>query len=235
MSLRIFILGLASSFGVAWLAIIVVPFFKMRTLAPITLTQAADGATGVFFPKRTGRVADGARVYAENGCYLCHTQVVRPTYAGNDLYRPDWGGLKTDADRGDTRRETNAYDFYGEKFAQLGAGRIGPDLSNVGRRVESLYAAGGDPAAWLYAHLFNPRDNRQLWWSTCPPYPFLFEKREIKGNPAADALKVDAGANHEWVPDSDAKALVSYLLSLKKDHKAPAALNFAPKNNDGAP
>jgi cytochrome c oxidase cbb3-type subunit 2 len=228
MSLRTFILGLSASFGVAWLAIVVVPYLKMRDLAPITLSEAKDGATGVFFPKRTGRVADGARVYAENGCYLCHTQVVRPTYAGNDLYRPDWGGLKADADRGDTRRETNAYDFFGEKFAQIGVMRLGPDLSNLGRRVETLYASGKDPAAWLYAHLYNPRNIPELWKSTCPPHPFLFVKREIKGAPSADALKVDAGENHELVPDSDAKALVSYLLSLKKDQPVPASLNFAP-------
>ena len=88
--------------------------------------EATDGATGIFYPKRTGRVANGALVYAENGCYLCHTQLVRPTYAGNDLYRPDWGGLKADPDRGDTRRETNAYDFAGEKFAQIGVSRRGP-------------------------------------------------------------------------------------------------------------
>lgn len=235
MRLRTFILALSASFGIAWLAIIVIPFFKMRDLAPIPLSQATDGASGVFIPKRSGRVANGARVYAENGCYLCHTQMVRPTYAGNDLYRPDWGGLNSDADRGDTRRETNAYDFYGENFAQLGVMRVGPDLSNIGRRVETLYAAGGDPAAWLYAHLYNPRDNPQLWQSTCPPHPFLFEKREIKGRRAAAALKVDAGANHEWLPDSNAKALVSYLLSLKKDQPVPAALNFAPKIVDGAP
>jgi cytochrome c oxidase cbb3-type subunit 2 len=227
MSLRIFILGLSASFGVAWLAIIVVPFFKMRDLAPIMLDEAKDGATGVFNPKRTGRVADGARVYAENGCYLCHTQLVRPTYAGNDMYRPDWGGLAADADRGDTRRETNAFDFGGEKFAQIGVMRMGPDLSNLGRRVES-YAKDGDPAGWLYNFLFNPRNNPELWNSTCPPHPFLFTKREIKGARSDDALAVDAGENHEWVPTSDARALVSYLLSMRKDQPVPAALNFSP-------
>jgi cytochrome c oxidase cbb3-type subunit 2 len=235
MSLRTFILGLSASFGVAWLAIIVVPFFKMRDLAPIQLSEATDGTTGVFFPKRSGRVADGAKVYAENGCYLCHTQVVRPTYAGNDMYRPDWAGLATDADRGDTRRETNAYDFFGEKFAQIGVMRLGPDLSNLGRRVETIHAPGGDPAGWLYRHLYQPRGNPQLWKSTCPPLPFLFVKREIKSSPSADAVRVDAAGEHEWVPGSDAKALVSYLLSLKKDQKAPASLNFAPKKASGAP
>jgi cytochrome c oxidase cbb3-type subunit II len=232
MSLRTFILGLTASFGVAWLAMIVVPYFKMRDLAPVTVA-AADGTKTVFFPKRTGRVADGAKVYGENGCYLCHTQVVRPTYAGNDLYRPDWGGLKNDADRGDTRRETNAFDFIGEKFAHVGVNRMGPDLSNIGRRVETHPASDGNPSEWLYVHLYDPTKNPKLWNSKCPPHPFLFEKREIKGNAAADALPIDVGAGFELVPGSDARALVSYLLSLKKDHPVPAALDFAPKKKDG--
>jgi cytochrome c oxidase cbb3-type subunit 2 len=233
MSLRTFILGLSASFGVAWLAMIVVPYFKMRDLAPIKLTEATDGVNGVFFPKRTGRVVDGAKVYAENGCYLCHTQVVRPTYAGNDLYRSDWGGLKLDPDRGDTRRETNAFDFGAESFAQIGVMRMGPDLSNLGRRLDTLPAKGIDPASWLYSHLFNPRLNPQTWQSTCPPHPFLFEKSEIKGNRSPDALKIGSSKHHEWIPGPDAKALVSYLLSLKKDQKAPAALDFAPKKKAG--
>ncbi len=232
MSLRTFILGLAASFGVAWLAIIVIPYLKMRDLAPITLSEAADGATGIFYPKRSGRVTNGARVYAENGCYLCHTQVVRPTYAGNDLYRADWGGLKNDPDRGDTRRETNAYDFNGEAFAQIGLTRMGPDLSNLGRRIESLRSKGTNPEQWLFSHLYNPRANPELWNSTCPPHPFLFEKREVKGNPSADALPIDVGPGFELVPSSDAKVLVSYLLSLKKDHPVPAALNFTPAKKD---
>ncbi|RPJ34591.1 MAG: hypothetical protein EHM17_06030 [Verrucomicrobiaceae bacterium] len=233
MSLRTFILGLSASFGVAWLAVIVVPYLKMRDLAPIPFPESKATA-GIFIPKRAGRVADGAKVYAENGCYICHTQVVRPTYAGNDLYRPDWGGLKNDEDRGDTRRETNAFDFTGETFAQIGLTRMGPDLSNLGRRVETQYAAGGDPAAWLYLHLYNPRLNPKLWDSTCPPHPFLFEKREIKGNLSADALPIDIGNNRQLVPNADAKALVSYLLSLKKDHAVPASLNFTPaKKEDG--
>lgn len=230
MSLRTFILGLSASFGAAWLAVIVVPYFKMRDLAPVPFAES-DATAGVFFPKRTGRVADGARVYAENGCYLCHTQVVRPTYAGNDMYRADWGGLKADPDRGDTRRETNEFDFIGESFAQVGVMRLGPDLSNLGRRVESQ--TGGDPEAWLYTHLYNPRQNPKLWQSTCPSHPFLFEKQKIQGNPSADALGIDVGEGYQLVPNSDAKALVSYLLSLKKDHPVPPALNFAPAKKDG--
>ena len=228
MSFRIFIFGLFASFGIAWLAVVVVPFFKMRSLSPVELNEALDGSTGIFYPKRTGRVADGAQVYAENGCYLCHTQLVRPTYAGNDLYRADWGGLKTDPDRGDTRRETNAYDFFGEKFAQIGVSRMGPDLSNLGRRVESNYAVGKDPAMWLYKHLYNPRMEATRWKSTCPSSRYLFDRQPVTGTSLNDAIVVSPDGKSELVPSAEAKALVSYLLSLKKDQAVPAALNFGP-------
>lgn len=234
MSFRTFILGLSASFGIAWLAIIVVPYVKMRNLEPLQLSEVADGATGIFYPKRTGRIANGALVYAENGCYLCHTQVVRPTYAGNDLYRPDWGGLKADPDRGDTRRETNAYDFAGEEFAQIGVSRIGPDLSNLGRRVDALYAVGGNSEEWLMQHLYNPRNAPERWKSTCPPSAYLFTKRKVGSAPAEYAIPVGNDGVWEAIPSADAKALVSYLMSLKKDQAVPAALNFAPAKTQAA-
>ena len=236
MSLRPFILGLAASFGLAWLFVVVVPFVKMRNLEPITLSKEVDGAAGIFYPKRSGRIVNGAKVYAQNGCYLCHTQVVRPTYAGNDMYRPDWGGLAKDPERGDTRRETNAYDFEGETFAQIGSTRMGPDLANLARRLDAAVAAkgSGDPAALLYAHLYDPRrspDNRK---STCPSYRFLFNRREIKGQPSIEALPFGGDATTELLPSSDAKALVSYLLAMKKDQPVPAALNFTPPDPKAA-
>lgn len=236
MYMRNFILGLTASFGLAWLVIIVVPFIKMRNLQPLVLNKAIDGASGIFYPKRGGRILHGAKVYGENGCYLCHTQVVRPTYAGNDLYRPDWGGLASDPERGNTRRETNAYDFEGERFAHIGSTRMGPDLTNLGRRLEAAVAAkgSGDPAAWLYAHLYNPGLTSELRKATCPSYRYLFTRREIKGQPASGALPYGGSATTELVPTADAKALVSYLLSLKKDQAVPAALNFAGAANKAA-
>jgi cytochrome c oxidase cbb3-type subunit 2 len=230
MSLRHFILGLSVSFGLAWLAIVVVPFIKMRNLTPVTLTEEAD--SGMYFPKRAGRIANGAGVYAANGCYNCHTQVIRPTYAGNDLFRADWGGLKGDPDRGDTRRETNAFDFLGEDFAQIGVNRVGPDLSNLGRRVEALYSPE-NPSRWLYAHLFNPRYEMDRKRSTCPSFRFLFDEKSVGAGVPEDAVTFSDGvaaADGEkvYVPNSDAKALVSYLLSLKKDSPAPTSLDFSP-------
>lgn len=228
MSLRSFIIGLAASFGIAWLAVVVVPFFKMRNLQPVEF-EASESTAGVFFPKRTGRIANGAEVYGANGCYLCHTQVVRPTYAGNDMFRADWGGLADDADRGDTRRETNAWDFLGETFAHVGVSRMGPDLSNFGRRLEAKYLKEGQsPEQWIYTHLHNPRNMPERWKSNCPPHPFLFDKRPSHGQVSDEALDVETCEGYEVVPSAEAKALASYLMSLKKDHPVPAELDFAP-------
>lgn len=229
MSFRTFILGLAATFGLAWLAVVVVPFFKMRSLAPAMFDEAADGTTGVFIAKREGRVADGARVYAENGCYLCHSQLVRPTYAGNDMFRPDWGGNAKDEARGDTRRETLPFDYEGESFAHIGVMRLGPDLSNVGLRVESYANEQVSPEAWLYRHLYNPRSIPELWKSNCPPHKFLFDTKPVHGAASDSAVVVKDGK--QIVPGSDARALISYLLSLKKDQPVPAAFNFAPKKS----
>ena len=231
MSFRTFFLGLSGTFGVAWLAIIIIPFIKMRSLEPLKMDEA-EGTNVVYIPKRAGRITDGAEVYAENGCYLCHTQVVRPTYAGNDMFRPDWGGLAEDEDRGDTRRETNAFDFPGEDFAQIGVARIGPDLSNLGRRVEALYAPKEEmePDMWLYRHLYNPRWVPQRRSSTCPAFRFLFDESEIKGNASEESLPFAGEDGGEISPGPDARALVSYLLSLKKDQPVPASLNFSPVN-----
>lgn len=234
MSFRTFIFSLSASFGVAWLAIVIVPYIKMRALEPIAMEEG-DGTNAVFIPKRAGRIADGAEVYAANGCYQCHTQLVRPTYAGNDMFRPDWGGLQFDEVRGDTRRETNAFDFVGEDFAQIGISRIGPDLSNLGRRIEAIYAKGTEPGQWLFAHLYNPRWKPDRRNSTCPSFRFLFEENEIKGNSSDDALPFPVEEGMEIVPGPDARALVSYLLSLKKDQPVPASLNFGPPEAEAAP
>jgi cytochrome c oxidase cbb3-type subunit 2 len=236
MSFRTFFLSLSASFGVAWLAIIIVPYLKMRSLEPV-MFEEETGTDAVYIAKRAGRITDGSEVYAENGCYLCHTQLVRPTYAGNDMFRPDWGGFIHDDERGDSRRETNAYDFSGENFAHIGVARTGSDLSNLGVRVEQEYAKGISAEQWLYRYLYNPRSEPNRRKSTCPSFRFLFDEREIHGLPSNEALPFETEEGKEIVPGAEAKALVSYLLSLKKDHPVPASLDFSAKSeaNTGSP
>jgi len=236
MTLRFFTLGMTASFGTAWLFAVVLPFFKTSELKPVPYVEAVDEKTGVYFPKRTGQITNGAKVYSQNGCYVCHTQVVRPTYAGNDFHRDGWAGFKADPDRGDTRRESNVFDYQGEEFAQIGLMRIGPDLSNVGSRMEkkaiaantakkeSLGDAWSDsmkvtPESLLFSHLYNPRSNVSMRWSTCPSVAFMFEEPK-----AGESVPT---------PKPDARALVGYLMSMKKNDAVPASMNYSASKPTG--
>ncbi|MDA7935964.1 hypothetical protein N9134_00710 [Akkermansiaceae bacterium] len=241
MKFKAFIFGLLLSFGLPWLLAIVVPYSSMRNLDPVRYEGAEiDGADGLYLPKRSGRIKEGSEIYGAEGCYYCHTQLVRPTYAGSDLWRPDWGGLKKSADNlVDTRRETLATDYQFEKIAHIGVMRVGHDLSNLGRRLD-FHLKGNvlTPEDWLYLHLYNPRDTVPYRVgsqdikenSTCPSKGGLF--KEVSKNIAgADALHVDAPAGQAIVPTDRARALVSYLISLKKDtmnQPIPKSLNSNP-------
>jgi cytochrome c oxidase cbb3-type subunit 2 len=232
MSFRQFALGLTATFGIAWLAVVIVPFFLMRSPAPVPYSEVADnGKTGFYFPKTSGRVVNGAEVYAANGCYQCHSQLVRPTYAGNDLGRADWGGLKLDPETGaDTRRESNVFDYRYENFAQIGVNRLGPDLSNVGLRATAEYGpkAGISPRAWVINHLYNPRNELDRQESRCPSFSFLFDTVKVQGQKPSNALDVPVEAGYAVVPSTEAEVLVDYLLSMKRAEEVPATMNYAP-------
>jgi cytochrome c oxidase cbb3-type subunit II len=228
MTFRQFAIGLTLSFLVAFVAMVGYPAYKTSSPAVVSFDEAKDGKTGIYHPKTAGRVVNGAQVYAENGCYLCHTQVIRTTDAGDELGRPDWAGLKSDEERGDTRRESNVFDYLGESYAQIGANRLGPDLSNFGRRVESIYAKGGNPRQWVLMHLWDPRNDPARATSACPSVRFLFTKENVYGAVPSRALPVDSKPGTVIVPGPEAEALVDYLLSLKRDQTVPAVLNYAP-------
>lgn len=231
MTFRQFAIGLTASFGLAWLAMVVIPFFALRNPSPVSFTEGVDTQEGIYHPKRAGRVTNGAIIYAANGCYQCHTQVVRPTYAGNDLGRPDFGGLKADPERGDTRRESNVFDYVGLDFAPIGVTRLGPDLMNLGVRMEAIH--GVDAKAYLYKHLYNPRMIPALAdWSSCPSFRYMFETREIQGQPSDDAIDVPTEDGFEVVPGDKARALVDYLMSLKHDDPVPSSMNYAPATSN---
>lgn len=98
-------------------------------------------------------------------------------------------------------------------------------------------ANGAPPAytsAWHHRHLYSPRS--LVLDSNMPAYHFLYEKRRISGERAADALKLGEGDSvaegWEVVPTYDAKCLVAYLMSLDQSHglkevKTAAALSPA--------
>ncbi|QQL44633.1 cbb3-type cytochrome c oxidase subunit II [Sulfuriroseicoccus oceanibius] len=207
MSVRTFYLGLIAAFALPWVFFVALPYGEIGKL-DTTLVDDVDGS--VYPEVRAGMVAAGARVYAQEGCVQCHSQMIRPTYAGPDRWRDGWVIPGEE-------RETVPQDYHGEKYAALGVQRIGPDLSNLYIRYN-----GEDAKQQLMLHLYNPRSVAE--WSNMPSYKHLFEKRRIQGQQSADALPVEVEEGYEVVPTDRAEALVSYLVNLRKDAPvAPAA------------
>lgn len=210
--------GLGISFGIPWVLLIVVPCLRMATAGPVAYAASDEAAPLTVYPDpqtlRFGESDYGARLYASEGCAYCHTQVVRPTYAGADMWRDGWGGR----DREGLARETRPQDFAGEGYAQLGYQRIGPDLANAGYRNRDRQ--------WQLLHLYNARIVSSN--SLMPAYKHLFRKVPAAGRESGTALKLEGRfappEGFAIVPTSRANALVDYVMSRRKDAKVPASL-----------
>ncbi len=211
-------------FLVVFTVMIALPYKSMSAVALPNFDEDQDERSDVYNPLRSGRITDGSLVYESNGCATCHTQVIRPTNAGADMWRNNWAGMANDEDRGDTRRETHSFDYLGQARANIGLMRVGPDLSNIGLRV-ATYIQDTDltPEMYLYLQLYNARAKVGAEQSNCPSNPYLFDKIKRYGATPKDALPIK-DQEFIFVPNEKAQALVSYLLSLKKDDVAPAAI-----------
>ena len=217
MKLKTFIFGLLASFGLPWLVVVAMPYITMMQIEPVPYDEDLDGKTGVYQAKTSGQVINGAKLYGQNGCYVCHTQVVRPTYAGSDVWRSDLG-----------KRESTVFDYLdGTSFAQIGLTRNGPDLSNFGTRVQA-YAekAGTTPEAWIFTHFLAPASVGGRG-SYCPPLGFLFEESSGYGQTRETPLTNSDG--DVVLPKQEARILASYLMSLRRDSAVPVALDRSPE------
>ncbi len=207
----IFLLGLFTAIALSWAGIVLGTHAQLGALTPYY-----DDTEGKSFPERTtGIAASGQLVYADLGCAACHTQQVR---------RPDYG---SDQARGWGERQSVARDYIHQSLPQLGASRLGPDLTNLAGRKPSAPDAE-DLLKLLYAGSL-----------THPPYKFLFEQKTIVGESSARALRLTGNLapapGHEVVPSDRALALVGYLLSLNTAYDYPESLPATPPAAGHAP
>ena len=210
------IAGIFGSLAVSVCAMILVPQAQIGGLQA-QVDRDSDDKAKILDVYPTDRVKYGATVYASQGCIVCHTQQVRDTQNGEDQPR-GWG-----------ERRTVARDYIYDTVPLLGNSRLGPDLANVGAKSwrneaenDPLRPAKRD-AAWHYLHLYKP--TAIIAESNMPPYPYLFEKRKISGQRSADALPADqvpVEDGYQIVPNSEARELVAYLLSLDRSHPVKA-------------
>jgi cytochrome c oxidase cbb3-type subunit 2 len=264
MTVKTFFYGLIASFGLPWLVMLIIPFGTMRSMEAPQYDEINDERTDIFNPKHSGRRGNGSLIYGQEGCAMCHSQVTRPSYAGQDVFREGQGGFKKDPERGDTRRITNVWDFIGEERAHIGETRIGPDLANYGNRLEALEISSNNDTAealgiallkedkspmtkqeiidalgdkafnkelFVYKHLYNPRNEGlpdkgdEKEWSLCQSNPQFFTEIGSFGQGAVDTVASDE--DNQTVPTDDCRAIVSYLMNLKKDGTIPYAMQYS--------
>ena len=92
----------------------------------------------------------GRDIYVREGCYNCHSQMIRPFRAEVERYGP----------------YSVAGEFVYDRPFQWGSKRTGPDLHRVGGRYSD---------DWHRIHLTNPRD--LVPESNMPAYPWLAKTR----------------------------------------------------------
>ncbi len=113
----------------------------------IFLDQVRQPAAGVV-PYPALELA-GRDVYVKEGCYNCHSQMIRPFRSETERYGP---------------YSVAGESVYDRPF-QWGSKRTGPDLARVGGRYSD---------EWHYIHLNNPRD--VVPESNMPNYGWLADR-----------------------------------------------------------
>jgi len=112
-------LGIFGTFAFSWAGLTLIPNWQIGHLDP----QSDEEQTDIYPMPKSGMAERGRKIYAANGCVYCHSQQVRADYAASDIDRK-WG----------TRRSAPR-DYIFDRPAMLGKLRMGPDLSNIGKRA----------------------------------------------------------------------------------------------------
>jgi cbb3-type cytochrome oxidase cytochrome c subunit len=127
-------LGLFGTFAFSWIGLTVVPNYQIGHLDP----QMDEEGTDVYPVPKSGMADRGRQIYSGNGCFYCHSEQIRPDYISSDIDRK-WG-----------ERRSAPRDYIFERPALLGKMRMGPDLSNIGKRApvedENAPPVGASPA-----------------------------------------------------------------------------------------
>ncbi len=166
----------------------IVPLFFMKDT-----TEPVEG-----LKPYTALQLEGRDIYIENGCYLCHSQMIRPFRAETERYG----------------HYSVAGEFVYDHPFQWGSKRTGPDLARVGGRYSD---------DWHRVHLNNPRD--VVPESNMPGFPWL-STTVLDGADTAAKMKTMQALGVPYTDEEIAKgadevkgkteqdALIAYLQNL---------------------
>lgn len=165
--------------------------------------------TPLFFQKSTTEPVAGLKpysalalvgrdVYVREGCYNCHSQMIRPFRSETERYG----------------HYSVAGEFVYDRPFQWGSKRTGPDLARVGGRYSD---------AWHRVHMINPRD--VVPESIMPGYPWL-EENQVDVNSTIHKMLTLRGLGHPYTDEeiqnvptaladkTEMDAMIAYLQSL---------------------
>jgi len=140
-------------------------FFQKSTTTPVEGVKPYDAVRLV-----------GRDIYIREGCFLCHSQMIRPFRAETERYG----------------HYSVAGEFVYDHPFQWGSKRTGPDLHRVGGRYSD---------EWQRAHLINPRD--VVPESNMPAFPWLAttKAKDTVGADVEKKMQVMRGyANARGIP-----------------------------------
>jgi cytochrome c oxidase cbb3-type subunit 2 len=177
---------------------LVVSIGGLAEIVPLMMSpEAVEPAEGTL--PYTALQLEGRDIYVREGCYACHSQMIRPFRAETERY--------------------GHYSLIGESVYDrpflFGSKRTGPDIARVGGRYSD---------EWHRLHLLNPRD--LVPQSNMPAFPWLAENEldaelspvklkrlRMLGVPYTDEDIAGASAAVEGKTEMD--ALIAYLQGMR--------------------
>ena len=179
------------------LVILTISVGGLVEIVPLFFQKSTTQAVAGMQPYTALQLA-GRDIYLREGCYGCHSQMIRPFRAETERYG---------------HYSVAGESVYDHPF-QWGSKRTGPDLARVGGRYSD---------SWHRDHLNNPRS--VVPESNMPSYSWLMESKldpksvtpklramKAVGVPYTEA-QITEGAN-ELVDKTEMDALVAYLQVL---------------------
>jgi len=186
-----------SNFLMIVLILIVVAFGGLVEIVPLFFQKTTTQAITGLQPYTPVQLA-GRDIYIREGCYNCHSQMIRPFRAETLRYG----------------HYSVAGEFVYDHPFQWGSKRTGPDLHRVGGKYSD---------EWQRIHLINPRD--LVPESIMPAYPWL-ENTLVNADALAPNMRAlravgvpytdeqIAGAADEVKGKTELDAIVAYLQVL---------------------
>jgi len=185
------------------LIVIAISIGGLVELIPLMMSSDATEPDENITPYSALRLA-GRDVYVREGCYNCHSQMIRPFRSETERYGP----------------YTTAGETVYDRPFQFGSKRTGPDLARVGGRYSD---------EWQRLHLNDPR--ALVPESNMPGYPWLeagmvdpelitskLKTLRFLGDPYTD--DDIAGAAAAVAGKTEMDALIAYLQELGTNRRA---------------